>query len=127
MGLTDKAPRGRKVFRQIIADVQLDKGRAHLASGQQRVKRPGVVERVNVITAADMLAADENLGNSPAAIGAACHRLAQAGVVANVDFLESHALLGQEPLGGDAIGTSLGRIDLNRFHERNPWAIGRLY
>src|SRR3954470_12651560 len=74
------------------------------------------VELVQVVRAADVVLADEDLRDRAAArlLGETDARLV---VVGNVDLLVGDALLLQEALGANAIRTIRGRVNLHGLHE----------
>src|SRR3954468_14389629 len=71
---------------------------------EHRVELASAVERVEIVTAADRLAVDEDLGNPGPALRPLRHFRALARLHHDVDLLELDTLLIQELLGTRAIG-----------------------
>ena len=109
-GLPDHIRRIRDVAGHVAARTHLDEGGADHCGCEHRVERAAAVELVDVVGAADMRLADEDLRHGAAAIGADHHLLAEAGVL-HVDFLEGDTLLLQQRLGGVAVGAIGRRVD----------------
>src|SRR5262245_45255998 len=71
---------------------------------------------MQIVAAADMDLADENLRHGHAAIGTLDHLGAPFRIGADIDFGELHVLAVQQRLGRDAIGAIAGRIDFDFAH-----------
>src|SRR5215467_257623 len=84
--------------------------------GKQRVELAGAVERVQLVGAAHMRCADEDLRHGHASIGALDHSAATPWVAADVDLHECDSLAGEQRLGGLAIAAIAGGIDFDLCH-----------
>src|SRR5215510_557406 len=84
--------------------------------GEQRVKRAGPVERVQLVGAADVRCADEYLRHRHAAAGALDHLAAPLWIAADIDLHECNPLAGEQRLGGMAIAAIAGGIDFDLGH-----------
>jgi hypothetical protein len=60
---------------------------------EQSVKLPGLIERLQVIRAADMGLPDEDLRNGPTATATGNHCVRRSGVLVNINLSERDALL----------------------------------
>ena len=69
---------------------------------QKRIELALAFERVEIVAAADMLVADEDLRHRACAVGLVFHFLAGVGIHEHVDFVERRALLLQKRLGAHA-------------------------
>src|SRR6185503_15166246 len=87
-------------------------------AGEERIELAGRIELMQVVAAADMHCADEDLRNRIAAVRPFHHLAAQVPVSADVDLLEVDALAFQQGLGGVAIGAIPGGVDFDRRHLR---------
>ena len=93
-----------RLARRVVARAELDEGGPHATAAQSsassRVELAGPVERVDVVEAADVLAADEDLRHRPAPRRrAATISARRSGGGGDVDLLEGDALRREEPLG----------------------------
>src|SRR5579863_3278706 len=84
--------------------------------GEQRVELAAFLERVELVAAADMRCADEDLRDRGASVGARDHLLAHLRIRRDVDLAEFHALAREQLLCPMAIGAILLRIDFDRSH-----------
>src|SRR5437868_5527556 len=71
---------------------------------------------MQVVRAAHMNRADEDLRHGIAAVGALDHRAALLGVAGHIDLVECDPLARQQGLGCDAIGAVAGSVDVNLRH-----------
>src|SRR3569623_484781 len=85
-------------------------------AGKQGIELARGIERVQVVGAADMHCADEDLRNRIAAVRPVHHLAAQGAVGADVDLMEVDALAFQQGLGGVAIGAVPGGVDFESGH-----------
>src|SRR5581483_516605 len=117
------APRlGRDRGRAAVARAALDRagrecGRppALLLLLKQRIELAARVERLQLVRAADMDIADEDLRHCLPA-GALDELHPRVVVPADVDLFVLHVLLLQQALRADAVGAGFRGVDLDRFH-----------
>src|ERR1700729_2528012 len=83
----------------------------HRSVCQKRIEFACRLELVQIIAAADMCVANENLRNRPAPVGLRRHRRLRGAVPVNADFLKRSRLIAQQRLGHVAKGTSGLRVD----------------
>src|SRR6516225_2412004 len=83
-----------------------------LGCSEQRIELARLVERVEIVAAADMGRADENLRESAAAACALDHLIADVPAV-HVDLVEAYTFLREQVLGVGAIGAVLDGIDVD--------------
>src|SRR6478609_2965581 len=83
---------------------------------QQRIEASGAVERHQLVAAADMPAADENLRHRGASARAADRLLALGGAMRRVDLAERHVLAAEQVHGARAVGTPWLSVDFDLGH-----------
>lgn len=85
---------------------------------EERIQFPGPLQISQIIRTADMLAIDEDLRNSRAAIGALNHFLTLWATHADFIFFISHTLFVEQRFRARAIRTSELGVDFNLGHIR---------
>ena len=76
------------------------------------------MQRIQIVAAANMSRADEDLRHGGAPIGALDHLAALLRIAADVDLQELDPLAGEECLGGIAKAAKAGGIDFDLCHRR---------
>ena len=113
----------RRVARRPAADdhhpVPLAPARSPRLALEQRIELSARVERGQIVEAADVPIADEDLGDRPAP-RALDHLLAPLRLGLDVDLGPGLPLLGEQALGHRAVGTGLLRVHDDRNHRRPP-------
>ena len=84
-----------------------------VAAAEQRIELAGPLERVEIVAAADMGRADENLRHGHASLRARHHVASPFRIAAHVDLGELDPFARQQPLGGVAIGAIAGGVNLD--------------
>src|SRR5258708_22633607 len=84
-----------------------------LVHRQQRIKPAGPVEIVEIVEAADMGRANEDLRHGHASVGALNHPAPSLPIAGHVDFGEGHALPAHKRLGRPAIAARAGGVDFD--------------
>ena len=102
-----------------VGVVRAGEERVEAARERQRVRLSGTNLRAN----ADMGAADENLRHGAPPARPPGHGDAQGRVARHVDLDKADALAGEQPLGGNAIGTDCGGVHLDGGHRRGLWLL----
>src|SRR5579863_5936748 len=83
---------------------------------KQWIELAGLVEGVEIVAAADMDRADENLRISAASISARDHLFAFFPVSADVDLMKAYTFTGEQFLRVEAIGAVANGIDVDCGH-----------
>src|SRR5690349_11049336 len=83
---------------------------------EQGIQLAAGIECMQVVRAADMAVADEDLRYGAAAAGPLTHGAAQLRLAVDIDLLKSRALLLQERLGGGAVGAPAGGVERDLRH-----------
>src|SRR5580704_1077457 len=83
---------------------------------QQWIELARFVERIEIVAAADVGGADENLRVCAAAASALDHLFADVPAV-HIDLVEAYTFAGEQVLGVGAIGAVLDGIDVDRGHD----------
>src|SRR5713101_3671679 len=96
--------------------------RKRVAAAEQRIELAGLVERVEIVEAAHMGRADENLRHRHASVRARHHVASPFRIAADVDLGELDSLVRQQPYGGVAIRAVAGRVNLDRDHDKS-WTL----
>src|SRR5436305_7064299 len=84
--------------------------------GQQRIEPPSAVEGVEVVKAADMGRADEDLRHGHASVGALDHLAPSFRIAGHVDLGENHCLAVQKRFGRMAIRAIASGVNLDMGH-----------
>src|SRR5580704_15470674 len=101
--------------------------RLFLGRGEQGVELAGFVKRIEIVAAADMGRADEDLRIGAPAARALDHFFAYVPVSTGVDLVEAYTLSRQQVLRILAIRAVANGIDVDRGHDDAKVLIGWLY
>src|SRR5579872_1421112 len=83
---------------------------------EQPVELAGILERIELVAAADVSGADENLRHRASPVRPRAHRLARWRVPGDVDFMELHTFARKQFPRPVTIGTKLLRVDFYGSH-----------
>src|SRR5258707_1328993 len=80
---------------------------------EQRIELAGFIEGVEIVAAADMGGADEDLRHRAASLGALDHGVAQLAIAADVEFGERYALFVEQFFRPLAVGAIRRGVDFD--------------